>query len=827
MSGVDNYKENYTMRKVLSRFLLGTISLFFGFSYAQSEVYIPRHGAYEKLPGKKWEDAFVTANGRMGAMLYGEPGQEVFIANHCRLFLPYGSREIVPDLAQYFPEFRKIYREKGGTKAQNFIVEKAKEQGFPGIIDTDPSHPGFFINIKQPLNGEIKEYSRTEDFRTGEVVTRWKGDNGEFIRRMFVSREKNAIYLYISGPGTCCLEFPALGQELIDDHIEISPEWVGYHNVYTEGKGGYDAGVRILKEGGSAKTLGNVVQIDGAKEIMLIMRIVPWRTPLPKEKSEAWAYSPENPSFKKTGIYNPIPELAESSVVFYLSEKDSKALLPKLKESLEKSDYSYQNDLQNHAKIHSELFDRVSFCLNVGDDYRKTTTELLAESKEKSILPRALMEKMYDAGRYMLICSAGETLPTLQSIWSGSWSPAWSGDYTLDTNVQSAMAAACSGNLTDLMEGYFRTIESFYPDWRLNAGRIYGCRGVLTNARASNTALMLHWERWPGNCWTAGCGWLSSFFTRYVDYTQDMDFFKKRCMPLLKEIALFYEDFLKGTEKNGKVEFIPSYNPETTSGINATMDIAVAKELYTNLIRFSEQLNIEQENVGKWKEMLNKLPAFPINDGVLTEWPDRGVSESHRHHSQLYPCFQSFDPIFEKDTLLRSAAKKLVLLKIEGLDGVNSRRVSQRTAFSRIQNGISAAYLGMAEEAYGRLKILATGHQMNPSLITSHDPNGRIFNTDGNGGIPEIVATMLAFSRTDCVDLLRALPSAWPEGSIKGLNLACGSTVDLKWNNGILTSAIFRAKRDTKFTVSYKGKTKLLKMKKGDIVQLSGEMAVL
>ena len=61
MSGVDNYKENYTMRKVLSRFLLGTISLFFGFSYAQSEVYIPRHGAYEKLPGKKWEDAFVTS----------------------------------------------------------------------------------------------------------------------------------------------------------------------------------------------------------------------------------------------------------------------------------------------------------------------------------------------------------------------------------------------------------------------------------------------------------------------------------------------------------------------------------------------------------------------------------------------------------------------------------------------------------------------------------------------------------------------------------------------------------------------------------------------
>ena len=95
------------MKRILSRFLLGNIFLLVC-GYTQSEVYIPRHGAYEKHPGKKWEDAFVTANGRMGAMLYGEPGQEIFIANHCRLFLPYGSREIVPDLAQYIPELRKI-----------------------------------------------------------------------------------------------------------------------------------------------------------------------------------------------------------------------------------------------------------------------------------------------------------------------------------------------------------------------------------------------------------------------------------------------------------------------------------------------------------------------------------------------------------------------------------------------------------------------------------------------------------------------------------------------------------------------------------------------
>ena len=123
---------------------------------------------------------------------------------------------------------------------------------------------------------------------------------------------------------------------------------------------------------------------------------------------------------------------------------------------------------------------------------------------------------------------AGELLPNLQGIWTGSWTPAWSGDFTLDTNVQAAMASACSANLPELMEGYFRTMESFYPEWRLNAKRIYGCRGFFSNARASNTCLLLHWGGWEGVFWTAGSGWLASFFSDYAAYTGDRQFLAKR-----------------------------------------------------------------------------------------------------------------------------------------------------------------------------------------------------------------------------------------------------------------------------------------------------------
>lgn len=53
--------------------------------------------------------------------------------------------------------------------------------------------------------------------------------------------------------------------------------------------------------------------------------------------------------------------------------------------------------------------------------------------------------------------------------------------------IATTIASACSGNLAELMEGYFRTMESFYPEWRINARRMYGCRGFLTLKGAQGT----------------------------------------------------------------------------------------------------------------------------------------------------------------------------------------------------------------------------------------------------------------------------------------------------------------------------------------------------
>jgi hypothetical protein len=212
----------------------------------------------------------------------------------------------------------------------------------------------------------------------------------------------------------------------------------------------------------------------------------------------------------------------------------------------------------------------------------------------------------------------------------------------------------------------------------------------------------------------------------------------------------------------------------------------------------------------RWQALLTKLPPYPVSaNGELAEWPDGRLDPGHRHHSQLYPCYQSFDPLFETDAALRKAAQASVRAKIAGSDGGG-----EQSSFGRVQCGVAAAYLGMAEEAYGRLQVMAVQHSMTPSLITSHEPNGDIFNTDGNGGIPQIANTLLLISRPGQIDLLPALPKDWPSGKVTGLRARRNFTVDIEWKEGKVTSYHVTSPEPSKVKVSVNGEVKTVTAEK-------------
>jgi hypothetical protein len=439
----------------------------------------------------------------------------------------------------------------------------------------------------------------------------------------------------------------------------------------------------------------------------------------------------------------------------------------------------------------------------------------------------ALLEKLFDAGRYAVLSSSGGVFPNLQGIWNGTWGPPWSADFTLNGNVQCVLAADLSGNLAECLLPFFDFLEEHLPESRDNARRLYGCRGIHVASRASTHGHNNHFDAtWPMTFWTAGAAWASQFYHDYAIYTGDHEFLAKRAVPYMKEAALFYEDFLiEGAD--GKYLFSPSYSPENNPAnnpsqacINATMDVAAARELFTNLIADCRQLGIETEGVSRWQAMLAKLPDHKINaDGAVGEWATPLLEDNygHRHVSHLYPLYAGLPARIAADDGLRQAFRVALEKRME----VRRRDNGGVMAFGLVQMGLAAASLRDADMARETVDWLANKY-WNTNLVSTHNPK-ELFNTDICGGLPAVLLAMLVDSGPGRIDLLPALPEQWPAGKVEGAR--CRGNIEvrtLQWTPERVDVALVSG-ADQTVTVAQAGQaeTRTVRLPAGEEVRLS------
>jgi len=715
---------------------------------------LPPRGATTTIPATRWEECMLTGNGRMGAMVYGRPYDETVVVNHCKLYLPLGSREIVHDLADSMPALKKAGLE-AGKDGPAVVHRMMLEETGQKIVNTDPFHPAFMLRVAMSVTSpKVTNYVMTENFETGEVIARWTDEHGNWERRLFTSRPDNAIVMSISGPRgkVGCEAWIEIGHPLVKPEITAANGWISARTVYAKGKGGYDSLVRMIASGGETNVVDDSLSVSGADHVLLLMEVDTWRTPLPKEQSEAWAFSPEHPDFGPGHDTN---------------------RLPKMKRHLAGLTSDYDVLLRPHAAVHAELFSRVSLDLGGGVDRRTSSEILLARAAEEGRASPALIERMYDACRYLIICSSGERPPNLQGIWTGTWSPAWSGDYTLDSNIQLEVQSIMSCNMPELMEPYFQLVESWMPDCRLNARKFYGCRGAMSNARASNVCLLLHWGRWPGEQLISCLGWMSHFFYDYYQFTGDREFLEQRAVPLMKEVALFYEDLLAGTEdENGRYRFFIGYSPEHGLSANTTFDVGVARAVLTYLIKSSEALAIETKNVPKWKAMLAKMPPYLINkEGGLQEWSWPGVGENYnqRHHSHFLTLYQFCEFDRDRDPMMWKANEIAFQGKVDGWLHLETGSNSNHITHGMMNQGQCAARLGRSDIVHEVLSRMTTKQYVYSSFMISYWPGHKGFGFDPVGTMPDVLNNSLVFCWEGTLDIIPALPKQWPKGSINGV----------------------------------------------------------
>ena len=701
----------------------------------------PKRGFVSLEPAPNWSHALLTGNGTLAALVIGQPHAETLIFSQADLYIPLNEPKPPINQASRLEEIRNLLLEGKAEAATTVPVDQRKKEGFN--IGRDPYIPAFDMHVnQQPSN--LKSYQRSVNFETGEAIVNWTDETGTFERKVFVSRADSVIVVSIKGDAriSTSLDFAQRAIEptqadfvkngIAEATAAAEPEFLSFQskfkNHYKNGLQGYEGLGRVVLKGGKATVKGSKLEITDAEEVLILIQIKP---------SKNW----------------------------------SQSQLAAMKMQLNGLSTSYSELRDRHFYIHNKIFSRSGLRLNANQESRQLNTEALLKLADKEV-PAALIERVYDAGRYNIISAMGSNPPNLQGIWSGTWTAPWSGDFTHNGNLPAAISSVLSSNMPELMNAYFQYMESRMPTFRENAKSLFGAKGIHIPAHSSNNGLDTDFtETWCHTYWTGGAGWAADFFYDYYQYTQNREFLKSRAYPFMKEAAAFYESFLTlGTD--GKYIFNPSYSPENNPAnskshavINATMDVMIARQLLSNCIAAAKTLALDAPKIKVWTEMLSKMPEYEVaTDGTLREWLWPGLEENmpHRHVSQLYALYNKADSAIIGNPALLAAVNKT----IDGKMKFREAEGGGEMAFGLVQLGLAAAHIGEAEKAKTAVDFLASRY-WSTGMGSFHNV-GELFNTDISGGLPAVILEMLVYSEQDMIKLLPALPKAWSRGKLEG-----------------------------------------------------------
>ncbi len=708
-----------------------------------------------------WANGFFTGNGKMGLIVFGNPLNDTVIYNDRGFNMAKTRDRSFNTVSAANLEAIRNYCASGNWAAANQLANAVHgwQDGGEGN-----RHPGYKMSISIPQSGTVSNYSRTCDYRTGEITVNWTDSRGTWQRKAFVSRKDNVIVQYLSKPSngtiTCSIQlgtdpgmnFPSGMTFTNNSNADYLNLRVAYPSN-TNGAG-YEGVTRVVTSGGTKSMSGNTLNISGANSVTLLTRTAKY-------------YS------NCTGQWNARP----------------------LQSQLDSIAADYNTLLNGQIATHGAIYDRVRLDLGASAaDRARSNEELLSLQKNSSTPVKALYERLFDSGRFhYLTSSSDQTPPDLLGIWTGDCNVGWGGFYHLDANLNLQVGGGNIGAMPEAMEGYFKLIEAWRGDFQTNASKLLGCRGMLGGGNSPGptsgliSALSAYY---PYQYVTGEMGWLLQPFWEYYQVTGDTNFLRNRLYPLLKDMGYFYEDFLKKTDSSGKYIFAGSISPENQPGglgyslvNNSTFDIAGAKFCLQTLIQTCNTLGLDQgagQGVERWTNILNKLPPYLINsDGALAEWSWPGLKENynHRHSSQMITVWPLREITPENSLQLYNGART-TLNKKDAFSYENA-------GHGILHAALVAANLNDSQSVNSKLLKLAKEDFYYTGLVSSHYNNHNVFCTDTCNTVPDIMMEMLVSSRPGTLELLPALPQTLDTGAISGVKGRNRVTVEsLSWNMG-------------------------------------------
>lgn len=714
---------------------------------------------YDK-PAQQWVEALPIGNGRIAAMVYGDPYKEKLQLNESTFWSGGPSRNDNPDGAKVLDSIR-YYLFNGNYKRAQVLADKG--------LTAKTLHGSAFQNIGDlTLDfhnlGNVKSYYRELDIEKALTTTTFISNGTYFKREVFASIPDNVVVVKLSADKKNALNFTATFDSELKKDVQaegFTLQMGGLSSTLEglEGKVKYNAIAKFITKGGKTLVSGKSVLVSNANEVTILISIAT--------------------NFTDYKTLN-TDEIVKSRR--YISEAEHK---------------NFKTLFINHLKTYQHYFKRVDFDLGTSEA-AKNPTDIRVKNFAINDDP-GLISLYYQFGRYLLISSSqpGGQPANLQGIWNNSNKPAWDSKYTININTEMNYWPAEKTNLSEMHEPLIQMIKDLSESGKETAKVMYSSRGWVVHHNTDIWRITGVVDFANAGMWPMGGAWLSQHLWEKYLYNGDKDYLKS-VYPVLKSAAQFYEDFLIEEPTHKWLVISPSMSPENIpqghqgSALAAgnTMDNQLMFDLFTKTKKAAEILNADAEKIPVWSSIISRLPPMKIGKyGQLQEWMEDldNPKDNHRHVSHLYGLFPSNQISPYTKPQLADASKTVLLYRGDISTGWSMGW--KVNLWAKLLDGNHANKLIKDQLTLVEKDGWGSKGGTYPNLFDAHPP----FQIDGNFGCTSGITEMLLQTQNGFIDILPALPDVWKNGKISGLKAYGGFEVNIKWENNKAKEVIIKS----------------------------------
>ena len=735
-------------------------------------------------PATNWNEAVPLGNGQLGAMVFGGVQQERVLCNEISLWSGWPETENDrPGAFAALEKVRQLLREGKRKEAGDLAVSgflSSKGYGKPDF----GAHQAF-CDVLVDFDGlpaQVENYRRELDLDTATARVSFAAGETRFEREFFCSYPDQVSVMRFTSSHKRKLNLQ-LGLKTLhkNSKVEIKGNELvldGQVDTQSPAHEGmkFQARLIVRVEGGTVRGDAARIRVTDADAVTVLF------VGATNYKLEYPAYRGEAPDGKNA--------------------RTLRALAGK----------SFAQLRAAHVADYRSLFRRVSLTLDE-PTRGPLPTDVRLQRYRKAPDDRALEILLFNFGRYLLIASSrpGGLPANLQGLWNNSLTPPWNCDYHLNINLQMNYWPAGPANLDECAEPLMRWLQDLQTPGAKTAKIHYNSRGWVVHLVANvwgytapGSARGIHMLE------TESAAFICQNVWDYFAFTQDRDWLRRTGWPLLKGAAEFWVDNLQATP-DGHLTVSPSYSPEHGPlAIGAYWPIMIVHDLFGHCLEAGAILQTDTEFCGKLQQLRARLQPLQVGQfGQLCEWADADLeagvqTDRHRHIAHLYAVYPGTQITPDTTPELAKAARQSMEYRGDG--GTGWSTAWKMNVWARLRDGDRAWKLLSQHIARDTL----------PNLWDTCPP----FQIDGNFGYTAGVCELLLQSHgreaeiSDAkfeIELLPALPKAWPTGSVKGLRARGGFTVDIAWSAGKVTDYRVASPEPREVKVRINGETKIIK----------------